>query len=151
MTNEDVTQEQLGGAQTHTSISGVAHNAFNNDVDALLQLRNFMSYLPQSNKSPTPIRPCNDPIDADVPFLDSIVPYDSTAAYDMLDVVKGLVDDRQFFEIMPKYAKNIICGFARLAGRTVGIVGNQPKVAAGRYHTPNLIPFLSRNIIPVLL
>nr|CAD7407205.1 unnamed protein product [Timema cristinae] len=131
VTNEDVTQEQLGGAKTHTSVSGVAHNAFHNDVDALLKLRNFMGYLPLSNKEPSPIRACDDPSDREVPSLDTIVPQESTTAYDMLEVVYDIVDEREFFEIMPKYAKNLIVGFARINGRTVGIVGNQPKNASG--------------------
>ncbi|CAH1117760.1 unnamed protein product [Phaedon cochleariae] len=131
ITNEDVSQQELGGAKTHTSISGVAHKSFENDVDALLQLRNFMGFLPQSNKFPAPIRECDDPCNLDVPYLDTIIPPSSTTPYDMLDVVLSLVDERDFFEIMPKYAKNIIVGFGRMNGRTVGIVGNQPKVAAG--------------------
>ncbi|XP_067007435.2 propionyl-CoA carboxylase beta chain, mitochondrial [Anabrus simplex] len=131
VTNEDVSQEELGGAKTHTTISGVAHNAFHNDVDALLQLRDFMGFLPLSNKDVTPIRMCDDPCDVDVPALDTIVPQERTSAYDMLDVVHSLVDERDFFEIMPKYAKNLLVGFGRMNGRTVGIVGNQPKNAAG--------------------
>ncbi|KAG7176976.1 Propionyl-CoA carboxylase beta chain-like [Homarus americanus] len=131
VTNEDVTQEELGGARTHTTLSGVAHNAFQNDIHALLNLRTFMGYLPQSNQDPSPIRECDDPWDRDVPGLDTVVPLESTAAYNMLDVVTGIVDEGDFFEIMPNYAKNIIIGFARMNGRTVGIVGNQPKFAAG--------------------
>ncbi|KAG5900151.1 hypothetical protein JTB14_012823 [Gonioctena quinquepunctata] len=131
ITNEDVSQQELGGAKTHTTISGVAHNSFSNDVDALLQLRNFMDFLPQSNKFPAPIRECDDPCNLDVPALDTIIPPSTTTPYDMLDVVLSIVDERDFFEIMPKYAKNIITGFGRMNGRTVGIVGNQPKVAAG--------------------
>ncbi|KAJ8917482.1 hypothetical protein NQ315_005531 [Exocentrus adspersus] len=131
VTNEDVSQQELGGAKTHTSISGVAHNSFNNDVDALLQLRNFMGFLPQSNQFPTPVRVCHDPCHEDVPALDTIIPPSTTTPYDMLDVIFGIVDERDFFEIMPKFAKNIIVGFGRMNGRTVGVVGNQPKVAAG--------------------
>ncbi|KDQ71473.1 propionyl-CoA carboxylase beta chain, mitochondrial-like [Zootermopsis nevadensis] len=131
VTNENVTQEELGGAKTHTTTSGVAHKAFHNDVDALLQLRNFLGFLPLSNKDPAPIRICDDPWDRDVPTLDTIIPQESTEAYDMLDVVINVVDERDFFEIMPNYAKNIIIGFGRMNGRTVGIVGNQPKSAAG--------------------
>jgi propionyl-CoA carboxylase beta chain len=126
-----VTQEELGGAKTHTTISGVAHAAFENDIDALMTLRTFMSYLPQSSGQPAPIRPCDDPWDRDVPGLDSVVPLESTSAYDMLEVIYGVVDERDFFELMPMYAKNIITGFARMNGRTVGIVGNNPKHAAG--------------------
>ncbi|CAG0882899.1 unnamed protein product [Cyprideis torosa] len=131
VTGESVSQEQLGGAKTHTTVSGVAHNAFDNDVDALLYLRDFMSYLPQSNKDVAPIRVCHDPWDRDVPSLDSVVPLDSSAAYDMLNVIEAVVDEAEFFPIQPDYAKNIIVGLARLKGRTVGVVGNQPKVAAG--------------------
>uniref|UniRef100_A0A8C1G6E9 Propionyl-CoA carboxylase beta chain, mitochondrial n=2 Tax=Cyprinus carpio TaxID=7962 RepID=A0A8C1G6E9_CYPCA len=131
VTNEDVTQEELGGAKTHTTVSGVAHRAFENDIDALLNLRNFFNFLPLSNKDPAPVTECHDPRDRLVPGLDTIVPFESTKAYDMLDIVHGIVDEREFFEIMPNYAKNIVVGFARMNGRTVGIVGNQPKVASG--------------------
>uniref|UniRef100_A0A672Q116 Propionyl-CoA carboxylase beta chain, mitochondrial n=1 Tax=Sinocyclocheilus grahami TaxID=75366 RepID=A0A672Q116_SINGR len=131
VTNEDVTQEELGGAKTHTTVSGVAHRAFENDVDALLNLRDFFNFLPLSNKDPAPVTECHDPRDRPVPGLDTIVPFESTKAYDMLDIVHGIVDEREFFEIMPNYAKNIVVGFARMNGRTVGIVGNQPKVASG--------------------
>ncbi|XP_056597603.1 propionyl-CoA carboxylase beta chain, mitochondrial [Triplophysa dalaica] len=131
VTNEDVTQEQLGGAKTHTSVSGVAHQAFENDIDALLNLRDFFNYLPLSNKDPAPVIECHDPKDRLCPGLDIIVPHESTKAFDMLDVVHSIVDERKFFEIMPNYARNIVVGFARMNGRTVGIVGNQPKVASG--------------------
>ncbi|XP_046374559.1 propionyl-CoA carboxylase beta chain, mitochondrial-like [Haliotis cracherodii] len=131
VTNEDVTQEELGGAKTHTSVSGVAHKAFENDVDALLQLRDFYNYLPLSNKDDAPVRQCDDPWDRLVPGLDTVVPLESTAAYDIKDVILGVVDEQDFFEIMTNYAKNIVIGFARMNGRTVGLVGNQPKVAAG--------------------
>lgn len=130
-TNEDVTQEELGGAKTHTSVSGVAHKAFENDVDALLNLREFFNFLPLNNKEPSPVRVCEDPWDRLVPGLDTVVPLESTTAYDMHDVITGVIDEQEFFEIMPTYAKNLIVGFARMNGRTVGIVGNQPKVAAG--------------------
>ncbi|GCB73959.1 propionyl-CoA carboxylase beta chain, mitochondrial isoform X1 [Scyliorhinus torazame] len=131
VTNEDVTQEDLGGAKTHTAISGVAHKAFENDVDALLNLREFLNFIPLNNKDPTPIRECQDPCDRLVPSLDTVVPLESTKAYDMLEIVTAIADERDFFELMPNYAKNIIIGFARMNGCTVGIVGNQPKVASG--------------------
>uniref|UniRef100_A0A8C0BZM9 Propionyl-CoA carboxylase beta chain, mitochondrial n=1 Tax=Buteo japonicus TaxID=224669 RepID=A0A8C0BZM9_9AVES len=131
VTNEDVTQEQLGGAKTHTSVSGVAHRAFENDIDALLNLREFFNYLPLSNRDPAPVRECHDPSDRLVPELDMLVPIESTKAYDMLDIIHSIADEREFFEIMPSYARNIVVGFARMNGRTVGIVGNQPKVASG--------------------
>uniref|UniRef100_A0A3Q2ZKR0 Propionyl-CoA carboxylase beta chain, mitochondrial n=1 Tax=Kryptolebias marmoratus TaxID=37003 RepID=A0A3Q2ZKR0_KRYMA len=131
VTNEDVTQEELGGAKTHTTVSGVAHRAFENDVEALLNLREFFNFLPLNNQDPTPIRECHDPSNRLVKSLDTIVPFESTKAYDMLDIIHAIVDERDFFEIMPTYAKNIVVGFARMNGRTVGIVGNQPKVASG--------------------
>ncbi|KAL3282773.1 hypothetical protein HHI36_005940 [Cryptolaemus montrouzieri] len=131
VTNVDVTQEELGGAKTHTSISGVAHKSFSNDVEALLQLRDFMGFLPQSNRQPAPIRVCDERCDLDILILDTIIPPETTSAYDMLDVIINIVDEREFFEIMPKYARNIVTGFARMNGKSVGIVGNQPKVAAG--------------------
>lgn len=131
VTNEDVTQEELGGAKTHTVTSGVAHNAFENDVHALTQLRRFFDFMPMNNRSGAPVRKCYDPWDRLVPSLDTVVPLESTAAYHMLDVILDVVDDRDFFEIMPTYAKNIIVGFARMNGQTVGTVGNNPKSAAG--------------------
>ncbi|XP_048398710.1 propionyl-CoA carboxylase beta chain, mitochondrial [Stegostoma tigrinum] len=131
VTNEDVTQEDLGGAKTHTAISGVAHKAFENDIDALLNLREFFNFIPLNNRDPAPIRECQDPCDRLVPSLDTVVPLESTKAYDMLEIVSAIADEREFFELMPNYAKNIIIGFARMNGCTVGIVGNQPKVASG--------------------
>ncbi|XP_077987376.1 propionyl-CoA carboxylase beta chain, mitochondrial-like [Glandiceps talaboti] len=130
-TNEDVTQEELGGAKTHTTTSGVAHHAFENDVHALLQLRKFFDFIPLSNKDPSPVRACEDPSDRLVPALDTLVPHASNKPYDMKEVILGIADDRDFFEIMPRYAKNIVIGFCRMNGRTVGIVANQPKVASG--------------------
>ena len=84
-------------------------------------IRTFMGYLPQSNRDPAPIRDSDDPWDRYVPGLNSVVPLESTTAYNMMDVILGVVDEREFFEIMPLYAKNIVTGFARMAGRTVGI------------------------------
>ncbi|PRD23841.1 UNVERIFIED_CONTAM: Propionyl-CoA carboxylase beta chain, partial [Trichonephila clavipes] len=131
VTNEDVTQEELGGAKTHTTLSGVAHNAFENDVDALLNLRKFYNFLPLSSTDPPPIRECDDPWDRNVQSLETVIPLETTAGYNMLDVILEIVDERDFFEIMPNYAKNITIGFARMNGRTVGMVGNNPKYAAG--------------------
>ncbi|XP_066024871.1 propionyl-CoA carboxylase beta chain, mitochondrial-like [Pocillopora verrucosa] len=131
VTQEDVTQEELGGAKTHTSVSGVACGAFENDVEALAMIRDFFDFLPLSNKSPSPIRESDDPCDRIIPNLDTLVPFDSTKAYDILDVIYPIVDDGEFFEISPDYAKNIVVGFGRMNGRTVGVVGNQPTEAAG--------------------
>ena len=91
-------------------IIGVAHKSFENDIDALLQLRNFMGYIPQSNRDAAPVRASDDPWDRLVPGLNTVVPLESTTAYDMMDVIKGVVDEREFFEMMPLYAKNIITG-----------------------------------------
>jgi propionyl-CoA carboxylase beta chain len=131
VTNEEVTQEELGGAKTHTTTSGVAHGAFENDVDALLNIRELFNYLPLSNKDPSPIRAVDDEWNRDVPSLDTVIPLESTTAYNMKDVITSLVDEGDFFEIMPDYAKNIVVGFGRMNGRSVGIVGNNPKFAAG--------------------
>ncbi|KAF6017615.1 PCCB [Bugula neritina] len=131
VSNEDVTFEELGGSKTHTVTSGVAHGAFDNDVEALMTLRHMYGYLPLSNQDESPIIKCEDPWDRDVPSLQTVIPLETTAAYDMLDVIKETVDNRDFFQIMPDHAKNIVVGFARMNGRTVGVVGNQPKEAAG--------------------
>ncbi|KAI9290541.1 carboxyl transferase [Neoconidiobolus thromboides FSU 785] len=131
VTNETVTQEELGGAKAHTIKSGVAHNAFENDIEALARLREFVDFLPLSNKESVPKRNTEDPIDRSDIALNNIVPVDSTKAYDMKDVISRLVDDGNFFEIMPDYAKNILVGFSRMNGSTVGIVGNQPMVSSG--------------------
>ncbi|XP_071501844.1 propionyl-CoA carboxylase beta chain, mitochondrial-like [Diadema antillarum] len=131
VTQEDVTYEQLGGAKTHTSVSGVAHGAFENDIDALNQMRRLFNYLPLSNQDASPVIQCDDPRDRLVPILDDLVPLESNKPYSMKDVILATVDNRDFFEIMPAYAKNILVGFARMNGRTVGIVGNEPKVASG--------------------
>jgi propionyl-CoA carboxylase beta chain len=111
-----------------------------------LNVRSFINYLPLSNRDAAPKRSCIDPWEREVDSLDTVVPLQSTAAYNMLDVIGPIVDERDFFEIMPDYAKNIVVGFARMNGRSVGIVGNQPKVAAGN-SILSLFPFanLSRD------
>ncbi|EDO37931.1 predicted protein [Nematostella vectensis] len=131
VTKEKVTQDYLGGAKTHTTISGVASGAFENDVEALSSIREFFDYLPLSNKTASPIRENEDPCDRIIDNLDTLVPFDSTKPYDILDVVYPILDDGEFFELQPDYAKNIIIGFGRMNGRTVGVVGNQPTEAAG--------------------
>merc|ERR1711937_708970 len=131
VTNEEISQEELGGAKTHTQISGVAHKAFENDVDALLEMRDLFSYIPSSNKDSSPIVHSPDPADRSCPALETVIPPESTTPYDIKDVISPIVDLNEFWEIQPDYAKNIVVGFARMAGRTVGIVANQPKVAAG--------------------
>ena len=132
VTHEEVTQEELGGAKTHTSKSGVAHGAFGNDVEALRELRRFYEFIPMNNQAGVPKKDGSlDSRDRNVPLLDNIVPDDPNVPYDMKLIVQGIVDDGDFFEIMKDYAKNIIVGFARMEGKTVGIVGNQPNQLAG--------------------
>jgi len=131
VTHEDITQEELGGASTHTAISGVADAAFDNDIDALLNLRRFFSFLPLSNRDPAPVKPTLDDPRRDVHALDRLVPEDPTKPYDMKEVIDRIIDDREFFEIQPDFASNIIVGMARMDGSTVGIVANQPMEQAG--------------------
>ncbi|KAI9467832.1 hypothetical protein LPJ78_004279 [Coemansia sp. RSA 989] len=131
VTNENVTQEELGGAQPHTRKSGVAHGAFDNDVVALASMRELLSYLPQSNREPAPRRVTADRADRADRALDTVIPADSHVAYDMREVVKRIVDDGRVFEIMEEFARNIFVGFARMDGHTVGVVGNQPLVSSG--------------------
>lgn len=132
VTREDVTQEELGGAGTHTSVSGVAHKAFDNDVEMLKQTRELFSFLPLNNEEKPPrLENRNDPADRQCPILDTIVPTDSNVPYNMNDVISSVVDDGHMWEVMPSFAKNIVTGFARMDGRPVGIVGNQPKELAG--------------------
>ncbi|KAI8577381.1 hypothetical protein K450DRAFT_252185 [Umbelopsis ramanniana AG] len=131
VTNEEVTQEELGGASAHTVKSGVAHNAFENDIEALQRLRDFYDYLPLSNRESAPIRKVTSAPPQDDPSLDNIVPVDSTKAYDMKDVISRIGDENSFFELAPSYAKNIIIGFSRLNGQTIGVVANQPLVSSG--------------------
>ncbi|MBX6368671.1 MAG: acyl-CoA carboxylase subunit beta [Rhodospirillales bacterium] len=131
VTHETVTQEELGGAVTHTTRSGVADLAFENDVEALLELRRFIDFLPASNRAKPPVRPTTDPGDREEPSLDTLVPANPNKPYDMKELIRKVVDDDDFFEIQPNFAKNIIVGFGRMEGSTVGIVANQPMVLAG--------------------
>jgi propionyl-CoA carboxylase beta chain len=131
VTHEEVTAEELGGAVTHTSKSGVADLAFENDVDALLMLRRFFNYLPLNNKEKPPVRQTFDPADRLDFSLDTLVPDNPNKPYDMKELILKMVDDTDFFEIQPDLARNIIVGFARIEGATVGIVANQPMVLAG--------------------
>jgi propionyl-CoA carboxylase beta chain len=131
VTHEEVTAEELGGAVTHTTKSGVADLAFDNDVEALLMLRRLYNYLPLSNREKAPVRKSGDPSDRMDLSLDTLVPDNANKAYDMKELIVKTVDDGDFFEIQPEYAKNIIIGFARMDGQTIGIVANQPLVLAG--------------------
>jgi propionyl-CoA carboxylase beta chain len=131
VTHETVTAEELGGAITHSSKSGVADLAFENDVEALLMLRRFINYLPANNREQPPVWPTDDPADRVIPSLDTLVPADPNKPYDMKELVTRMVDDNEFFELQPAHAANIITGFGRMQGSTVGIVANQPMVLAG--------------------
>ena len=131
VTHEEVTAEELGGAITHTTKSGVADMAFENDVEALMMLRRLYNYLPLNNREKAPVRPSNDPADRMDMSLDTLVPDNPNKPYDMKELILKTVDDGDFFELQPEYAKNIIIGFARMEGQTVGIVANQPLVLAG--------------------
>jgi propionyl-CoA carboxylase beta chain len=131
VTHETVTHEQLGGALTQSSKSGVADLAFENDVEALLQLRRFIDLVPSSNRETAPPRQTPDSIDRDEFSLDTLVPDNPNKPYDMHELISKVVDEGDFFEIQPDYAKNIIIGLARMGGDTVGIVANQPMVLAG--------------------
>ncbi len=131
VTNEVVTQEELGGAVTHTTKSGVADVAFENDIDALLATRDFFDFLPLSNRHSLPERPCSDPWDRLEESLDTLIPDSAAKPYDMHELIRKSVDEGDFFEIQPNHAANIIVGFGRIEGRTIGIVANQPMVLAG--------------------
>jgi propionyl-CoA carboxylase beta subunit len=131
VTHETVTQEELGGALTHTQKSGVSDLAFENDVEALLQLRRFVDFLPSNNREKPPLRPTHDPVDRDDLSLDTLVPDNPNKPYDIKELILKVADEGDFFELSPEWAANIVIGFGRMAGRTVGFVANQPMVLAG--------------------
>jgi propionyl-CoA carboxylase beta chain len=131
VTHEEVTKEELGGAMTHNSKSGVAHFTGDNDEQTMLMVRELMGYLPSNNMEDPPRKPCTDDINREEPKLDSIIPDDPNKPYDMRDIICPVVDNKNFFEVQPHYAQNIIVGFARIGGRSVGIIANQPAVLAG--------------------
>ena len=131
VTHETVTQEELGGALTHTQKSGVADLAFENDVEALLQLRRFVDFLPANNREKAPVRVTLDPADRDDASLDTLVPENPNKPYDIKELILKVVDEGDFFELSPEWAANMVVGFGRMAGRTVGFVANQPMVLAG--------------------
>jgi len=131
VTHETVTAEELGGALTHSSKSGVADLAFANDVEALSKLRHFFNYLPANNHEKPPVWPTEDPADRIEMSLDTIIPNDPNKPYDMKEVILKVADEGEFFETQVSYAKNIITGFIRIEGSSVGVVANQPMVLAG--------------------
>jgi propionyl-CoA carboxylase beta chain len=131
VTGEEVTFEELGGAVTHATKSGVAHLTAPDEEAALEDARYLLSFLPQNNASPAPFDEPTDPVDRESPELDELIPDEPTRPYDIKQVIEAVVDDGEFLEIQPRYAENIVCGFARLGGYSVGVVGNQPKALAG--------------------
>jgi propionyl-CoA carboxylase beta chain len=131
VTHEEVSKEELGGAVTHNSKSGVAHLIADDDEQAMMMIREMMSYLPLNNMEDPPIRPCTDDIHREDEHLNEIVPEDPNKPYDMKEIIETVVDNKNFFEIQCQYAQNIIIGFARMGGRPIGIVANQPAHLAG--------------------
>ncbi|GAA4224444.1 propionyl-CoA carboxylase beta chain [Sagittula marina] len=131
VTNEVVTAEELGGATTHTRKSSVADGAFENDVEALAEVRRLVDFLPLNNREKPPVRPFFDDVDRIETSLDTIIPDNANAPYDMKELIQKVADEGDFYEIQKDFAGNIITGFIRLEGRTVGVVANQPMVLAG--------------------
>ena len=131
VTHEEVTHEELGGSQTHTGKSGVADEHFTDDVEALLESRRFFDFLPLSNRSGVPTWPTNDPVDRLECSLDKLIPENANQPYDMKMLIRKTVDEGDFLELQPDYAANIVIGFGRFEGHTVGVVANQPMVLAG--------------------
>src|SRR3984957_16212140 len=131
VTHEDVTKEKLGGAATHNATSGVAHFEAHDDAECLRMIRELLSYLPQNNRDGVERRPCDDPADRADRELDTIVPEASNQPYDIKDVIRRVVDHGEFFEVQEHWARNMVVGFARMDGASIGIVANQPAFLAG--------------------
>ncbi|MGA1997201.1 MAG: acyl-CoA carboxylase subunit beta [Bryobacteraceae bacterium] len=131
VTHEDVSKEELGGAGTHNSVSGVGHFTAADDAECLRMVRHLLSFLPRNNREDPPRRPSDDPIGRMDSSLDQIVPADSSLPYDIKEVIRRVVDDGEFFEVHEHWARNMVVGFARMDGRPIGIVANQPAFLAG--------------------
>ena len=131
VTNEEVSAEELGGASIHAVKSSIADGAYDNDLEALLEMRRLIDFLPASNVAPVPELPCHDEPSRTEMSLDTLVPANPNQPYDMHELILKVVDERDFFELQEKFAANIITGFGRMEGRTVGVIANQPKVLAG--------------------
>ena len=131
VTHEEVTPEELGGASIHTKKSGVADLSFENDIEALLQTRRFFDFLPANNQEKPPRRPTSDPAHRAEPSLNTLIPTESTKPYDIKEVITKVADEGDFFEVLPNFAQNLVIGFIRLQGSTIGVVANQPMVLAG--------------------
>ena len=131
VTHEEVTMEKLGGAMTHNSVSGVAHFAARSDTECLASIRRLLSYLPSNNAEQPPAVECTDPLDREIPELDLFVPSDPNKPYDIVTLIRWAADDGEFLPIHEHYAKNLVVGFIRMGGRTVGVIANQPAHLAG--------------------
>jgi len=131
VTGEEVSAEVLGGALTHNKVSGNAHFFAVDEEECINQIKKLLSFIPSNNLDPVPLVPTNDPVERMDEILKTVVPDDTNKAYNMMDVIEALADNGEFFEIQPNFAQNIIIGFMRLNGMTVGVIANQPKVMAG--------------------
>lgn len=131
VTGEEISFDELGGADTHASISGVTHFKYQSEEECIKAIRYLMSFLPSNNLNDPPVFESEDPIDKDLSILNSIVPENPNRPYDMLEIITNIADSGEFFEVHESYAKNIIVGFSRINGKSVGVVANQPKVLAG--------------------
>lgn len=131
VTHEEVNKEELGGAYTHSSKSGVTHFMGNSEEEVLMGIRELLSFLPSNNMEDAPIKVSTDDIRREDESLQTVVPADPNMPYDIKDIIETVIDDHYFFEVMPHFAKNVVIGFARLGGRPVGIVANQPAYLAG--------------------
>ena len=131
VTHEEVTKEDLGGAMTHNVKSGVAHFAVDDDRACLALIRELLSFLPSNNLEEVPVRVTSDPPDREDPELDTLIPAEANKPYDVKRLIEAVVDDRRFLEVHAHYAPNVVVGFARFAGRSTGIVANQPAILAG--------------------
>ncbi len=131
VTGEDVSAEQLGGAMTHNTVSGVAHFIGKDDTETLMQVRELLSYLPSNNLEMAPVVPTNDDPNRMIPEFNDIIPDNPNKAYDMYDIITKIADNGQIYDVMPLYAKNMVTCFIRLDGQTVGVIANQPKFGAG--------------------
>ena len=131
VTHEEVTKEKLGGAMTHNSVSGVAHFASRSDTECLARIRRLLSYIPSNNAEKTPTVATSDPQDREIPELDGFVPSDPNKPYDIKNVIGWVADDNEFFEVHEHFAKNIVVGFIRIGGRSIGVIANQPNHLAG--------------------
>ena len=131
VTGEDITTEELGGAEVHSTKSGVSHFLAENEEEGISIIRDLLSYLPSNNLEEAPIAICNDPIDRLEDRLNEIIPDNPNLPYNMMDVIEAIVDNGKFLEVHKRYARNIIVGFCRMGGRSVGVIANQPKIYAG--------------------